>query len=97
MDWKGYITAAQMLSLKNSLLVVRTADNVLDVENWRIDILQIKDGVVVKQTSVHEGCYLLVDMKGWGLAELQDWLFQDNTGQHPEVYHEMAIVETFQK
>ena len=69
----------------------RISDNVLESEDWPVSLLIIRDGIVVKQNDICNGCYDLGDMEGWTIEDLCDWSQFDSTGSHPENYHELHL------
>ncbi|MBW2647846.1 MAG: hypothetical protein JRE23_17085 [Deltaproteobacteria bacterium] len=70
---------------------VRITDDVLEEEDWGIDYLIIRGGVVVRQLRCTEGSYRTPNMIGWTREQLAEWSQYDDTGQHPENYHEVTI------
>ncbi len=75
---------------------VRIADDVLDVEDWGIDELTIKDKVVISQKSISNGVYTMPDMVGWDINRLIEWSCYDSTGRHPGQYNEISCEEVIQ-
>ncbi len=72
------------------LLCMRISDNELDEENWGVDGLTIKGGVVVKQLFLLKGVHTLPNMVGWTTDQLIEWTQYNGTGTHPEQYHEIS-------
>lgn len=72
-------------------LSVGVRDNVLDEKDYPIDCLIIRDGMVTKQESIHKGVYGIPNMMGWTREQIVEWSQFDNTGHHPEQYHEVTI------
>lgn len=80
-------------------MLVRVSDNVLDEKEWPVHEVVLgvvsTKGVgrlgVMDQTEVHPGCYNIPAMRGWTIEELAEWSRFDPTGEHPEVYNEIAM------
>jgi hypothetical protein len=72
-------------------LSVSVRDNVLDEEDYPIDCLILRDGVVTKQESIHKGVYRIPSMMGWTREQIVEWSEYDDTGRHPENYHEVSV------
>jgi len=72
---------------KNGLVKVSITDNVLETEDWGIDILTLNDGKVVKQEVLRNGCYQIPRMWGWTVDQLVEWSQYDGTRNHPEQCH----------
>jgi len=77
----------------DGVIFVRIADNVLDEGDWPVQALKIQCGTVITQRDILPGVYTVVNMVGWTKAKLVNWANFDPTGSHPEVYHEVAIIE----
>lgn len=90
MEWNTYIE--ELGTLANALLAVRISDNVLDDEDWRVDVIKFSKGKVVSQTTVYDGAYDVPNMVGWSLIDFKDWSSEDWTGSHPEIYNEHFIL-----
>ena len=89
MDWFSTID----FNIDNAVLEARISDNVLDDEDWGIQRITLRNGVVVEQQSVMEGCYEMPSMLGWNTTMLARWAAQDYTGSHPENYYELRLVK----
>jgi hypothetical protein len=74
----------------NYVVQVRISDDVLDEEDWGVDELTIKNGVVVSQKKLSNGVYTIPDMVGWTTDKLIEWTQHCNAiGSHPEQYYEI--------
>ncbi len=73
------------------MIDVRITDNVMDAEDWGIDQLYLEDSVVRFQDHVDLGIYTIPDMEGWTSEQLMEWSRHDDTGRHPENYHEIKV------
>lgn len=80
---------------RNGICGVRISDNVLDPKDWGVDMLTIKEGYVVRQVNAYKGCFRMPDMLGWSLTDLHNWSSFDSTGSHPEIFHEVRIIDSF--
>lgn len=76
----------------NGKVLARISDNVLDEEDWTPFEIEIKDGVVVRVDN--DDPYYL-SMVGWTTTELAKWTQYDSTGQHPEAYHELSVIDNY--
>ena len=72
------------------VVCTRISDNVLDEEDWGIDGLTIRDGVVTEQLHLTKGAYTMEDMVGWTTQQLMEWTQYDPTGNYPEQYYEIS-------
>jgi len=72
-------------------LGVRITDNVLDDDDWGVDHIILRDGKVVKQCTSTEGVYRIPNMVGWEREQIVEWSKHDDTGRHPEQYHEIEV------
>jgi hypothetical protein len=75
-----------------SVLRIRVSDNVLDPEDWPVRKLVIEDGQIVEHTDMTEGIYSFskdAPQTGKSLEYLVAWASVDNTGKHPEIYHDV--------
>jgi len=70
---------------------IRISDNVLEKEDWPVNLLIIRDGLVVKEEEICPGAYRFEYMEGWTTHELCLWSQYDSTGSHPENYHEIHL------
>ena len=77
----------QMCKLKSYLL--RVSDNVLDEEDWPIFIVYIDDGKVRYQRQETTGAHPAPYMFGWPVEKIAEWLRHDDTGEYPEMYHDI--------
>jgi hypothetical protein len=90
MEWENFIKDHK--SLDNATLKVRTSDNVLDDEDYSIDIIGFCTGIIIWQHSIKDGVYPLPNMVGWDTIEFSRWIAEDWTGSHPENYNEYIII-----
>lgn len=75
-----------------SILYVRTSDNVLEDEDYPVRLIVIEENKVKQVVTLNDGVYGTWGMpsEGWSLREVMDWSAYDNTGHHPECYHEVT-------
>lgn len=79
LKWK---TSLEEKDLKrtNFSALVSIADAMLDAENWPVEAIVVKDGIVVNQSPVYtkqnsqKVVYEIEDMVGWSMYELNKWL-----------------------
>jgi len=88
-EWKTHLTEIPA----NCKAWVRTSDNVLDDEDWGIEELTISNGKVIHVKEIKKGRYANEPMLGWTCLDLIQWSSFDCTGQHPESYNEIHIIE----
>ena len=73
------------------MIDARITDNVLEKEDWGIDQLYVENGIIRLQDNIIKGVYSMPDMLGWTSKQLMEWSHHDNTGSHPEQYHEIKV------
>lgn len=72
---------------------LRLSDNVLDEEDWPTFLIYIEDDRVRYQLQVKAGIYSTPYMFGWTTGKVAGWLRHDNSGEHPEMYHDIYLVK----
>ncbi len=74
-----------------SIIHVRISDNVLKADDWGSNEITIVDGRVTTIKEIEPSCYVWRSsiFIGMTVETLLKWFKQDNTGKHPEVYHEL--------
>lgn len=76
----------------NCTVRIRIADNVLDDEDWRVDELIIRDGVVISQRTVQPGVYSIPNKIGFTTRQLCAWSHYESSPElHPAEFHDIAI------
>lgn len=70
------------------MLRARMSDNVLNDGDFTVVELTLHGGRVVEQRLVQQGAYT-VELSGRDLEELARWTQHDDTGNHPENFHEI--------
>ena len=90
MEWKN--TVENHKALDNATLKVRVSDNVLDDEDYSIDLIGFRTGVVIWQHNIKDGVYRLPNMVGWDTIEFTKWVKEKWSGSFPENYNEYIIV-----
>jgi len=78
----------------NTTILVRVADNVLEQEDWGIDMLTIQYGVVVSQESLFKGVYEIPNMVGWTTEKVCEWTSYHDPSSHPQNFYELSYMET---
>jgi hypothetical protein len=79
----------------DGIFAARISDNVLETEDWSVDVIHIEGGVVVAQYNVYNKTYTLPDMVKWTTKELYEWVNHDDTGSFPENSHEIRVVQSW--
>jgi hypothetical protein len=74
----------------DGIVLIRVSDDVLDNEDWTVDYLLMRNGSVKEQVRVNFGVYNIPDMKGWTCGELSNWSRFENTGSHPQEFHDIG-------
>jgi hypothetical protein len=78
----------------NCTVRIRIADNVLDDDDYRVDELTIRSGVVISQRTVHPGIYQIPNKIGFTTRQLCAWSHYESAEHyHPMEFHEIAIMK----
>ena len=75
--------------ITKGVLTVRISDNVLEDHLWPIFKLHIEYDRVVCLEKLNNGIYSGKHLIGMTVPEISEWSFEDYTGVHPEMYHEV--------
>ncbi len=75
----------------DGIILARVSDNVLEDTDWGVYKLLLKDGVVVEQSTINKGVYVIDPFVGMATTQLALWSSYDSTGRHPENYHELEV------
>lgn len=86
-EYKSFVRLDEIPS--DGIIHVRVSDDVLDVKDWTVDYLLMENGSVKEQVRVHYGIYNIPDMRGWTCGELSNWSRFENTGSHPQEFHDI--------
>jgi hypothetical protein len=77
------------------ILRIRKSDNVLDESFWPEREVLVRDGRIVSMRTRSYGVYGWIaehdPMVGWTLEKLCVWTERDDTGKHPETFHEIYV------
>ena len=89
LKWKTFVN-----KLENNITVLaRLSDNVLDEEDWPVHRLTFEGRICTSQIEEHKGVYnLSTSFIGKSINTLMEWTQHDDTGNHPEMYHEIQVV-----
>lgn len=93
MQFRNFLEMSDVLGAK--LLEVRVADNVLDDEDYTVEVFAVENGRLRYVGVAHEGSYVSVkeDLDGRTLEEFLIWTQYDRPAAYPENYHEARVVE----
>lgn len=77
---------------ENGNILARVFDNVLDDSDWGVYKLLLKDGVVVEQSTINKGAYVVEEFVGMSIEQLSEWSSYNSTGRYPENYYELEVL-----
>ena len=74
----------------SGVFAVRVVDDVLDEDDWTVDLLEVSEGIVIKQTTFLQGIYIIPDMIGWNTSQIEEWSrYESPIGIHPQEWHQV--------
>ena len=76
----------------NTTVLVRISDDVLEEEDWGIDRIIIRDGIVRAQESLCKGVYEIDNMVGWTTKEVCEWTSYNEPASHPQNFYELSEI-----
>ena len=82
--------------LIDGMLVLRISDNVLDELDWPMWLCVMADDVIIQQRVIRTGAYSRSNsLPGVGdtMTDIIKWSSYDSTGEHPETYHRVGVVD----
>ena len=90
MKWETFINKLG----NNTTVLARVSDNVLEEEDWPVHTLTFEGGICTSQTEKQKGVYSFSEsFIGKSTDDLIEWSNYDNSGNHPEMFHEIYIIE----
>ena len=90
MEWKTFVNNLN----NNTKVLARISDSVLEEEDWPIHTLTFEDGICTSQIERQKGVYSLSEsFIGKRTEDLMKWTTYDNSGDHPEMFHEICVIE----
>lgn len=94
-DYESFLDPEDLAGVE--VVDVRISDNVLDPEDWTVDRFAIIEGRLQHLGVRHKGMYgsHKASLNGKTVEELAAWSQWNATGQHPETYCEVRVVQLF--
>ena len=90
MKWETFINKLG----NNTTVLARVSDDVLDEEDWPVHTLIFEEGICTSQTEKQKGVYSLsASFIGKRTEDLIEWANYDASGNNPEMFHEICILE----
>lgn len=97
MVYNQYQSFVQKIPLDCVLLVRVAAEQVLDPEDYPVDKLIVKSGLVISQETIQEGVFHEVDdLRGMNTLQLSGWSAYENlmpSSPMEDILHEILVLE----